>query len=143
MPHRRVAVMSPQTRHAHSRRRLRGRFRPPTLDAAGADRALALYLAQRRRAVAPLVLLFAGMLGLPVLFAAFPWLDDLRLAGIPVSWIALVALPYPALVLLAGWQLRRAERLEETVSWPPVAPVPVNGNRRRWRRLGDETGTQP
>ncbi|MFL6142739.1 MAG: hypothetical protein ACJ72N_12840 [Labedaea sp.] len=143
MPHRRVAVMSPQTRHAHSRRRLRGRFRPPTLDVEGTDRALALYLAQRRRAVAPLVLLFAGMLGLPVLLTAFPWLDDVRLAGIPVSWIALVALPYPALVVLAAWQLRRAERVEETAGWPPGAPVGLNGHRRRWHRLRDETGTQP
>jgi hypothetical protein len=143
MPHRRVAVMSPQTRHAHSRRRLRGRFRPPTLDAEGADRALALYLAQRRRAVAPLVLLFAGMLGLPVVLAAFPWLDEVRLAGIPVSWIALVALPYPTLVVLAGWQLRRAERVEETVNWPPVAAPRAQRHRRRWRRLGEDPGAQP
>jgi hypothetical protein len=110
---RRVAVMSPQTRHAHSRRRLRGRWRVPTLDAAGAERAQLLYRAQRRRAIAPLVLLFAGMLGLPLIFALFPALDDARLAGIPASWLALILLPYPGLVLLAFWQLRRAERIED------------------------------
>lgn len=110
---RRVAVMSPQTRHAHSRRRLRGRFRVPKLDAADAERALALYRAQRRRAVAPLVLMFAGMLGLPLVFAALPGLDHARFAGIPLSWIVIALLPYPGLVLLARWQLRRAERIED------------------------------
>lgn len=111
--HRRVAVMSPQTRLAHSGRRLRGRWRVPTLDPADADRAAALYQAQRRQAVAPLVLLFAGMLGLPLLFTLVPALDEIRLGGIPVSWLALAVLPYPALSLLAAWQLRRAERTED------------------------------
>jgi hypothetical protein len=111
--HRRVAVMSPQTRLAHSRRRLRGRWRVPTLDPADVERAERLYREQRRRAVAPLVLLGLGIVGLPLVFAAFPELDELRLLGIPASWVALVVLPYPALSLLAGWQLRRAERIED------------------------------
>ena len=109
----RVAVMSPQTRHAHSHRRLRGRFRVPKLDAADAGRALELYRAQRRRAVAPLVLMFAGMFGLPLVLALLPQLDSLRFSGIPLSWIAIVVLPYPGLVLLARWQLHRAERIED------------------------------
>ncbi|MGH3756543.1 hypothetical protein [Actinophytocola sp.] len=111
--HKRVAVMSPQTRLAHSRRRLRGRWRVPKLDPAGAERAAVLYRAQRRLAVAPLVLLFVGMLGLPLVFAVFPALDELRLLGIPVSWLALAVLPYPALTLLAAWHLRRAEHAED------------------------------
>jgi hypothetical protein len=73
-----------------------------------------LYRRQRRLAVAPLVVLFVGILGLPLVFATFPALDDVRLLGIPVSWLALAALPYPALTLLAGWQLRRAEHAEDT-----------------------------
>lgn len=111
--HKRVAVMSPQTRLAHSRRRLRGRWRVPKLDPAGAERAAELYKAQRRLAVAPLALLFVGMLGLPLVFALFPALDTLRLWGIPVSWLALAVLPYPALTLLSLWQLRRAEHAED------------------------------
>jgi hypothetical protein len=71
--HKRIAVMSPQTRLAHSRRRLRGRWRVPKLDPAGAERAMQLYKAQRRLAI----------------------------------------LPYPALTLLAGWQLRRSEHAED------------------------------
>lgn len=110
---RRVAVMSPQTRHAHSRRRLRGRWRVPKLDPEDAERALVLYRAQRRRAAAPLVLMFAGMFGLPLVFALAPGLDHVRLAGIPLSWIAIVVLPYPGLVVLARWHLRHAERIED------------------------------
>lgn len=113
--HKRVAVMSPQTRLAHSRRRLRGRWRVPKLDPAGAERAMELYRAQRRLAIAPLVLLFVGMLGLPLVFALFPVLDDIRLMGIPVSWLALAVLPYPALTLLSFWQLHRAERAEDNL----------------------------
>jgi hypothetical protein len=112
--HKRVAVMSPQTRLAHSRRRSRGRWRVPKLDAAGEARAASLYRRQLRLAIAPLALLSAGMLGLPLVFAAFPGLDNVRVFGIPVSWLALAVLPYPALALLAGWQLRRAERAEDT-----------------------------
>jgi hypothetical protein len=112
--HKRVAVMSPQTRLAHSRRRARGRWRVPKLDAEGEARAVELHRRQLRLAIAPLILLFAGILGLPLVFATFPSLDDLRLLGIPVSWLALAFLPYPALTLLAGWQLRRSERTEDS-----------------------------
>ena len=112
--HKRIAVMSPQTRLAHSRRRARGRWRVPKLDAQGAERAEELHRRQLRLAVAPLALLFAGILGLPLLFALVPALDDIRLLGIPVSWLALAVLPYPALTALAGWQLRRAEKAEDT-----------------------------
>lgn len=112
--HKRIAVMSPQTRLAHSRRRARGRWRVPKLDGPGAERAVELHRRQLKLAVAPLVFLFAGILGLPLLFALFPGLDDIRLAGIPISWLALAVLPYPALTLLAGWQLKRAESAEDT-----------------------------
>jgi hypothetical protein len=85
----------------------------PTLDSADAERAQAIFQAQRRHALAPLLLLCAGMLGLPLVFAIFPGLDEVRVGGIPLSWLALAVLPYPALVLLARWQLRRAERIED------------------------------
>ncbi|MGQ0842396.1 hypothetical protein [Actinokineospora sp.] len=112
-PHRRVVVTSPQTRLAHSRRRHRAAWRPPAMDPGEVRRAVVVYRAQRRRAVAALVALFALLFGLPVLLHAFPSLDDTRLGGIPVSWLVLVAVPYPAMVLIARWQLRRAESAEE------------------------------
>jgi hypothetical protein len=110
----RVAVMSPQTRLAHSRRRERGRWRVPQLHPDDAERALALYRAQRGKGVLALVFLFTLLFGLPLVFSIWPALDDLRLLDIPVSWLMLGVLPYPAMVLLAGWQLRRAERIEES-----------------------------
>jgi hypothetical protein len=109
----RVTAMSPQTRLARSRRRERGRWRVPHLHPDDAERALALYRAQRRKGVLALVFMFTMLLGLPLGFAVWPGLDGLRLLGIPVSWLMLAVLPYPAMVLLAGWQLRRAERVEE------------------------------
>lgn len=112
--HKRVAVMSPQTRLAHSRRRSLGRWRVPQLDTEGESRAAELHRRQLRLAVAPLALLFAGILGLPLIFALFPALDTIRVLGIPVSWLALAVLPYPALTLLARWHLRRAEHLEDS-----------------------------
>jgi hypothetical protein len=48
--------------------------------------------------------------------ASIPALDAVRLAGIPVSWLAVAVLPFPLMALLAGWQLRKAERVER--SWP-------------------------
>jgi hypothetical protein len=85
----------------------------PNLTPPDAERAAALYRAQRRRAVLPLVTLFVAILGLPLVFALFPALDQVRLFGVPVSWLALAVLPYPALVLLARWHLRHAERIED------------------------------
>lgn len=112
-PHRRQVVTSPQTRLAHARRRHRTAWRPPALDPAEVRNALAVYRLQRTRAAVALGALFALLFGLPLLLHAFPSLDEVRLVGVPVSWLALVAIPYPAMVLLAWWQLRRAERAED------------------------------
>lgn len=74
---------------------------------------MAVYRAQRRRAVGALVPLFVLLIGLPVLLDAFPGLDDIRLLSVPISWLAVVVVPFPAMVLIARWQLRRAERIED------------------------------
>ncbi|GAA2992568.1 hypothetical protein [Actinokineospora diospyrosa] len=113
-PHRRVAVTSPQTRLAHARRRHRTAWRPPTMDPAEVRQALRVYRAQRARAVAALGTLFGLLLGLPVLLWLTPGWDEVRVLGIPLSWIAIVAIPFPAMVVLSHWQLRRAERAEDT-----------------------------
>jgi hypothetical protein len=112
MANRRVTVMSPQTRLAHARRRQRGRWQPARLDAAEVERAMRNYRSQRRQAVTALGLLLALLVGLPVVLTLWPVLDRVRLLGIPASWLALT-LPYPALILLGWWHLRRAEALEE------------------------------
>jgi hypothetical protein len=109
---RRVTVTSPQTRVALAGRRTGTPAAPPHLAPADAERARRIHRVQLRRALVVLGLLGAVLLGLPLLLAALPGLDDVRVAGIPVSWIAVAVLPYPLLVLLAGWQLRTAERVE-------------------------------
>src|SRR3954463_10437724 len=104
---RRVAVTSPQTRLAHARRRSRHRWRQPRLPVGDTQRATALYRAQRRRGVPALVLMFALLLGLPGVFALFPGLNTARRWGLPVAWWRSAVLPYPAMAVLARWQLRR------------------------------------
>ncbi|MEV4312386.1 hypothetical protein [Actinocrispum sp. NPDC049592] len=112
-PHRRVAVTSPQTRLAHARRRSRGRWRVPALDPVDAERAVGLFRVQRRRAVLAVGLLFALVLLLPVVFALWPELDGIHVVGVPLSWLMVVVIPFPAMVFLAVWQLRRAEAPED------------------------------
>jgi len=122
MPSRRVAVTSPQTRLAHARRRVPTAWRPPTLDPTAAERAMGIYTRQRRLAIVPILALFAVLLGIPVVLSLFPALDDVRLVGIPLSWLAMAALPYPAMIALARWQLLRAEKAEDDQADDPVDP---------------------
>jgi hypothetical protein len=116
---RRVVVTSPQTRLALAGRRSGAPAAPPHLAPADAERARRIHRRQLRYALIVLGMLGALLLGLPLLLAAAPTLDTVRLAGIPVSWLAVAVLPYPLLVLLARWQLRRAERTER-----PERPEP-------------------
>jgi len=95
-----------------TRRRRERPWRRPQLSAIDAEHARRLYLRQRAGAFPALVLLFGLVFGLPLVLAATPELDRMRLAGIPVSWLLLLV-PYPAMFLLAWWQLRRAERIED------------------------------
>ena len=49
---------------------------------------------------------------LPLLFHLLPGLAGVRLLGVPVAWLLLGVLVYPALVLLGWVYVRRAERNE-------------------------------
>lgn len=111
---RRVAVTSPQTRLSLAGRRTGAPAAVPHLAPADAERARRIHRRQLRYALTVLGLLAVLLLGLPVLLAAAPWLDEVRLGGIPISWLAVAVLPYPVLVMLAQWQLRRAERTERS-----------------------------
>lgn len=112
--HRRVSVSSPQTRLVIARRRSGVRADPPHLSSLDMDRARYLHRLQLRRAAGALAALAALIIGLPLVLAALPALDAVRLAGVPASWLAVGVLPYGVLVVLAGWQLRRAEEAEDT-----------------------------
>lgn len=118
---RRVAVMSPQTRLALAQRRHHGHhgrhdrpWRRPQLDPAAAERAVIFHRQQLARAITALAILLALLFGLPLLLATWPELDEVRIAGIPLSWLMLAVLPYPAMAALARWQLRRAEAVERS-----------------------------
>ena len=109
---RRVAVTSPQTRVALAGRRTGAPFVAPHLAPADAERARRIHRRQLRYALTVLAMLAALLLGLPLVLAGAPALDAVRFVGIPVSWLAVAVLPFPLLALLAGWQLRKAERAE-------------------------------
>ena len=113
---RRVTVTSPQTRVALAGRRSGAPAAHPHLAPADAERARRIHDRQLRYALTALGLLGALLLGLPLVLAGIPALDTVRLAGIPVSWLAVAVLPFPLMALLARWQLRNAERVER--SWP-------------------------
>ena len=50
---------------------------------------------------------------LPLLFHLAPGLADVRLLGLPITWLVLGVLVYPFLVLL-GWRyVRRSEQIEQ------------------------------
>ena len=108
--HKRVAVASPQTRLAMARRSARAE--PPHLTRADLERARRVHRAQLRTAVVALGLLTGVVVGLPLLLAWLPVLDDVHLFGIRVSWLAVAVLPYATLVTIAAIQLRGAERIE-------------------------------
>jgi hypothetical protein len=111
---RRVAVTSPQTRVALAGRRTGAPFVPPHLAPADAERARRIHHRQLRYALTVLAMLAALLLGLPLVLAGAPALDAVRFVGIPISWLAFAVLPFPLLALLAGWQLRKAERAERS-----------------------------
>ena len=108
---RRVAVTSPQTRVALGGRR-GPPARAPRLTPDELARAERIRAVQLRRAVTALLAVGAFLVGLPLLLQLVPALDDVRLFGVPVSWLAVAVLPWPVLAALAWWQLRRAERAE-------------------------------
>jgi hypothetical protein len=106
-----VTVASPQTRLAMVRRSA-VRTESPHLGRADLERARRIRRVQLRAALTALALLTVVVVGLPLLLAALPELDDVRVAGIRISWLAVAVLPYAALVAIAVVQLRRAERIE-------------------------------
>jgi hypothetical protein len=110
-PPRRIAVTSPQTRIALAGRR-GPPARAPRLTPAELAVAERIRRCQLHRAVTALLAGAAFLVGLPLLLYLVPALDGVRLAGVPVSWLAVAVLPWPVLAGMAWWQLRRAEAAE-------------------------------
>jgi len=111
-PPRRVTVTSPRTSAV---RRPPGRSALRALDEQ--DLVGELLVRSLVRAQLTLALRMLGVLGvllggLPLLFALAPVTRDVQLLGLPLPWLALGVLVYPALLLGGGVYLRLAERHE-------------------------------
>ena len=113
-------MTSPQTRIALAGRR-GPPVRAPRLSHDELERAERVRRLQLHRAGTALLAVATFLVGLPVLLDTFPGLDDVRLLGVPVSWLAVAVLPWPVLAGLAWWQLRRAEAVEEAADADDVA----------------------
>jgi hypothetical protein len=72
-----------------------------------------LIRSQLRLAMLTLLPLLAFALGVPLAFHLAPGLADVRLLGVPLSWLVLCGLVYLLLFLLGRSYVRRAERNEQ------------------------------
>ena len=114
-PPRRVRVTSP--RSGASRRRPVAVARE--IDAqTGVGEVFVRSLVATQRRLALLVLGVVAVLigGLPAMFALFPALGSTQVLGIPLPWLLLGGLVYPALVALGWFYVRQAERVEREFS---------------------------
>ena len=111
-PPRRVAVTSPRTSAV---RRPPGRSALRALDEqdlVGELLVRSLVRAQLLLALRLLSVLVVLLGGLPLLFALVPWTRDVLVLGLPLPWLVLGVLVYPALVVGGFVHLRLAERHE-------------------------------
>ena len=108
---RRVRVTSPRT-GATRTRRVTGRAEIDAQTDVGEIYMTSLLRSQLRLAVLVLVGLGTLVAGLPLLFAVFPALLDLRVLGMPLPWVLLAFAVYPVLLALGWAYVRAAERNE-------------------------------
>ena len=113
MSPRREKLTSPQTRIALARGNRPVQHLLPVPEPVDTEAARRLFRAQRRRAVRTVLLLSLLLFGVSGSFALFPVLGEVRLVGVPISWLLLTAGIYPMLFGLAVWHVRAAERLED------------------------------
>ena len=71
-----------------------------------------LIRSQLRAALTVTTTLVLSIGALPIVFLAFDSVTEFRVAGVPLPWIVLGVVVYPALLLLGWLYLRQAERAE-------------------------------
>ncbi|MEU6562903.1 hypothetical protein [Nocardia nova] len=108
----RVRVSHPRTESAlHGRNPVAARgFQDDT--ALGSASVTTLIEIQRRLVILIVALVAAGLAGTAVLGFLAPDLDRIRLLGVPLPWVILGVLVYPALILAGVAAVRRFERNE-------------------------------
>lgn len=75
-----------------------------------------LVRAQRRLALLLVLPLGLTLLALPLLVRLVPALGRVQVLGVPLPWLVLGLLVYPAVVAAAAWFTRASERLEQQFS---------------------------
>lgn len=111
-PPRRVRITHPRTEAA---RRVPARPVSREIDeqtAIGEVYMLSLIRSQRRLAVVVCGLMAMLLVGTALLGAVVPALDRVRVAGVPLPWVVLGVLVYPAMIALAAYAVRQAEHNE-------------------------------
>ncbi len=87
-----------------------------------------LVRSQLRLALAVIAVVAGALLCLPLLFSLAPGVAERAVAGVPLAWLVLGVVVYPALVAAAWWYVRAAERAEsefsDLVAGPPAASRP-------------------
>lgn len=113
MSPRREKLTSPQTRIALARGNRPAQHLVPVPGPVDTDAARRLFHAQRRTAIRTVVVLSVLLFGMVGAFALLPELSQIRLVGVPVSWLLLTVAVYPVLLGLAVWHVRATERNED------------------------------
>jgi hypothetical protein len=108
----RVRITHPRTEAAR-----RGVVRAPSREideqtAVGETYMRSLIASQRRLAVRVCAAVGAMLVGTALLSAAAPGVMGARILGIPLAWLVLGLLVYPALLGIAAYAVRTAERNE-------------------------------
>ncbi|MEV6819031.1 hypothetical protein AB0M72_09750 [Nocardiopsis dassonvillei] len=143
MSPRREKLTSPQTRIALARGNRPAQHLLPIPEPVDTEAARALFRAQRRTAVRTVAVLSVLLFGMSGAFALFPALGEVRLGGVPLSWLLLTVAIYPMLFGLALWHVRSAERVEDRAesAGAPEHAGPGGGEPRR--RPGPARGPEP
>ncbi|HPU13613.1 MAG TPA: hypothetical protein PLQ19_07455 [Aeromicrobium sp.] len=112
-PGQRVRVTSSQaTAPAHVRRTVGEEIDEAT--GVGEVYMRSLIRSQFRAAVSVTVTVLLTIASLPLVFAALPGLNDVRVGPIPLPWVVLGAGVYPAVIALGWLYIRYAERAERS-----------------------------
>ena len=111
-PPARVVITSPRTRAA-TRPRHPGTREIDEQTRLGEVYMRSLMRSQLRLATSVCIIVAGVIGGLPAAFMLAPWLGRLRLFGVPLPWLLLAGLIYPAFVGVAWWYVRQAERTEQ------------------------------
>ncbi|WP_160050035.1 MULTISPECIES: hypothetical protein [unclassified Nocardiopsis] len=131
MSPRREKLTSPQTRIALARGNRPAQHLLPIPGPVDTEAARRLFRTQRRTAVRTVAALAVLLFGMSGAFAALPVLGEIRLFGVPLSWLLLTVAVHPMLFLMALWHVRSAERVEERAEAERPAGERPAGERER------------